>query len=196
ATWTCSSASASAPSSAPSSATARPRRRRCCNSCGTPRAAASSTTPPVDAVDLDGVLRRALDERRAAHLLRTRKALGSPQGARVILDGREVLAFSSNDYLGLAAHPRLVAAFKEAADRHGVGSGASHLICGHSRAHHALEEELAAFCGRPRALVFSSGYMANLGIVSALVGKGDGGVGDRRNHASLPAGGLLRATRC
>ena len=88
-----------------------------------------------------------------------------------------------------------MAAFKEAADRHGVGSGASHLICGHSSEHHALEEELAAFCGRPRALVFSSGYMANLGIVSALVGKGDGVFEDRLNHASLLDGGLLSGAR-
>lgn len=146
-------------------------------------------------MDFDRVLGRALDERRAAHLFRTRKVLDSPQGASVILDGRPVLAFSSNDYLGLAAHPRLVAAFKEAADRHGVGSGASHLICGHSSEHHALEEELAAFCGRPRALVFSSGYMANLGIVSALVGKGDGVFEDRLNHASLLDGGLLSGAR-
>ena len=146
-------------------------------------------------MDLDRVLGRALDERRAAHLFRARRVLESPQGASVTLDGRPVLAFSSNDYLGLAAHPRLVAAFKGAADRHGVGSGASHLICGHSREHHALEEELAAFCGRPRALVLSSGYMANLGIVSALVGKGDGVFEDRLNHASLLDGGLLSGAR-
>jgi 8-amino-7-oxononanoate synthase len=111
------------------------------------------------------------------------------------MDGRELLAFSSNDYLGLANHPRVVAAFQQAANQYGVGSGASHLICGHSSEHHALEEELADFCGRPRALLFSTGYMANLGVISALVGRGDGVFEDRLNHASLLDGGLLSGAR-
>lgn len=151
--------------------------------------------PGQQAMKMDEVLTASLDERRRAHLYRSRRILHSPQGASVILDGRELLAFSSNDYLGLAAHPRLVAAFTAAAERYGVGSGASHLICGHSREHHALEEELAAFCGRPRALLYSTGYMANLGIVSALVGKGDAVLEDRLNHASLLDGGLLSGAR-
>ncbi len=96
-----------------------------------------------------------------------------------------MLAFCSNDYLGLAAHPEVRAAFQRGAERYGVGSGAAHLISGHSRAHHALEEELAAFTGRPRALLFSTGYMANLGLVSALMGRGDQLFEDRLNHASL-----------
>ena len=146
-------------------------------------------------MNLDKVLAAALEERRRAHLYRTRRTLDSPQGASIVVDGRELLAFSSNDYLGLAAHPRVVAAFTEAAQRYGVGSGASHLVCGHSREHHALEEELAAFCGRPRALLYSSGYMANLGIVSALVGKGDAVFEDSLNHASLLDGGLLSGAR-
>ena len=146
-------------------------------------------------MDLDQVLAAALDERRRAHLYRTRKVLDSPQSAEVVMDGRPMLAFSSNDYLGLAAHPEVTAALQRAAERYGAGSGASHLICGHSREHHALEEELADFCRRPRALLFSSGYMANLGIVSALVGKGDGVFEDRLNHASLLDGGLLSGAR-
>ena len=90
-----------------------------------------------------------------------------PRGRRPRVDGRDLLAFCSNDYLGLANHPEVVAAFRGGADRYGVGSGASHLVCGHSAAHHALEEELADFTGRPRALLFSTGYMANLGVIAA-----------------------------
>ncbi len=146
-------------------------------------------------MSLDDILAGALEGRRRAHQYRVRRVLDSPQGATLVLDGRELLAFSSNDYLGLAAHPRLVAALRDGAGRHGVGSGASHLICGHSREHHALEEELADFCGRPRALLYSTGYMANLGIVSALAGRGDAVFEDRLNHASLLDGGLLSGAR-
>ncbi len=105
------------------------------------------------------------------------------------------LNFCSNDYLGLAGHPRLVAAFKRGADEYGVGSGAAHLVTGHSRAHHELEEALAAFTGRERALLFSTGYMANLGVISALIGAGDALFEDRLNHASLLDGGLLSRAR-
>ena len=102
-----------------------------------------------------------------------------------------MLAFCGNDYLGLANHPELVAALKRGADRWGVGSGAAHLVNGHSAAHHALEEELAEFTGRPRALLFSTGYMANLGVITALAGRGDRVFEDRLNHASLLDGALL-----
>jgi 8-amino-7-oxononanoate synthase len=101
------------------------------------------------------------------------------------IDGEDLLSFCSNDYLGLANHPAVVRALQEGAQRWGVGSGAAHLVNGHSAAHHALEEELAAFVGYPRALLFSTGYMANLGVVGALLGHGDRLYEDRYNHASL-----------
>ena len=144
---------------------------------------------------LDNALAPLLETRRQQHLYRQRAELGSPQGASVILNGRPMLAFSSNDYLGLANHPRIVRALKRGVEDYGVGSGASHLICGHSREHHALEEELAAFCDRPRALLYSTGYMANMGLISALVGRGDRVFEDRLNHASLLDGGLLSGAR-
>lgn len=108
-----------------------------------------------------------------------------------MVDGRPTLCFCSNDYLGLANHPEVVAALGQAATRWGVGSGAAHLVNGHSAAHEVLEEELADFTGRPRALLFSTGYMANLGVISALAGRGDTVFEDRLNHASLLDGALL-----
>jgi 8-amino-7-oxononanoate synthase len=139
-------------------------------------------------------LAAALAERRAASLYRSRLVLDSPQGTRVRVGGAELLSFCSNDYLGLANHPRVIAAFKLAADRYGVGAGASHLVSGHSAAHHALEEELAALVGAPRALLFSTGYMANLGVVVALTERHDTIFEDRLNHASLiDAARLARA---
>ena len=126
----------------------------------------------------------------AKGLYRSRRVINSPQGVHLQIDGQKILNFCSNDYLGLANHPSVVQAFKSAVDDYGVGSGSAHLICGHSYAHHALEEELAAFTGRDRALLFSTGYMANLGVLSALVGKGDSIFEDRLNHASLLDGGL------
>ncbi|HEX6590881.1 MAG TPA: 8-amino-7-oxononanoate synthase [Moraxellaceae bacterium] len=131
-----------------------------------------------------------LSQKKADGLYRRRRTLASAQGARVVVDGRELLNFCSNDYLGLANHPALVAAATGAVKTYGTGSGASHLVCGHSAEHHALEEELAAFTGRQRALLFSTGYMANTGIVQALVGRGDAVFEDRLNHASLIDGGL------
>jgi len=112
-----------------------------------------------------------------------------------VVDGRELLAFCSNDYLGLARDRRVAESLARAARVHGTGSGASHLITGHHREHHALEEELAAFTGRERALLFSTGYMANLGLVTALVGRGDLVLEDRANHASLLDAGLLSGAR-
>ncbi|MGR9087679.1 MAG: aminotransferase class I/II-fold pyridoxal phosphate-dependent enzyme, partial [Gammaproteobacteria bacterium] len=136
-----------------------------------------------------------LSARRAQGLYRSRQTLASAQGITVQIDGRTVLNFCSNDYLGLANHPDVVRAFKRGAERYGVGSGSAHLICGHSLAHHALEEELAEFTGRDRALLFSTGYMANMGTVSALVDRGDTVFEDRLNHASLLDGGLLSAAK-
>lgn len=132
-----------------------------------------------------------LAAREAAGLRRVRRRLDSPQRAQVDVDGRHYIAFCSNDYLGLAADPRLAAAAREALMLYGVGAGASHLILGHSRAHQELEEALAAFAGTPAALLFSTGYMANLGVISALVGRGDAVFADRLNHASLNDAVLL-----
>lgn len=136
-----------------------------------------------------------LAERRAAHLYRQRPLLESPQGPVVQVDGRELLAFCSNDYLGLANHPQVIEAWRAGAARWGVGGGASHLVIGHSTPHHELEEALADFTGRPRALLFSTGYMANLGAVTALIGQGDTVLEDRLNHASLLDAGLLSNAR-
>ena len=118
-----------------------------------------------------------------------------PGGTHVTVDGRECVAFCSNDYLGLADHPHVVAAFCEGARRWGVGSGASHLVSGHDAEHHALEEELAKYVGRPRALLFSTGYMANLAVASVLIGRGDHVIEDRLNHASLLDAGLASGAR-
>jgi len=130
-----------------------------------------------------------------AGLYRSRRVIASPQGVNLQIDGRNVVNFCSNDYLGLANHPDVVGAFKSAVDDYGVGSGSAHLICGHSAAHHALEEELAAFTGRDRALLFSTGYMANIGVISTLLGRGDAVFEDRLNHASLLDGGLSSGAR-
>ncbi len=140
-------------------------------------------------------LRQRLAERRAADLYRRPRIAEGPSIPLRVVDGREVLSFCSNDYLGLANHPKVIAAFKRGADAYGVGSGAAHLVNGHTRAHQALEEELAAFTGRARALLFSTGYMANLGVIGALVGRGDAVFEDRLNHASLLDGGLLSGAR-
>lgn len=117
------------------------------------------------------------------------------QGARVTVDGREFVAFCSNDYLGLAAHPELIAAARQGAAECGVGAGASHLILGHSEPHRRAEQALARHVALPRALLFSAGYMANIGAVTALVGRGDTIFADRLNHASLNDAAILsRAT--
>ncbi|EQM80039.1 8-amino-7-oxononanoate synthase [Pseudomonas stutzeri] len=136
-----------------------------------------------------------LAERRAAHLYRQRPLLETHQQPEVMVDGEQLLAFCSNDYLGLASHPEVIRAMQQGAERWGVGGGASHLVMGHSTPHHQLEEALADFTGRPRALLFSTGYMANLAAVTALVGQGDTVLEDRINHASLLDAGLLSGAR-
>jgi 8-amino-7-oxononanoate synthase len=160
-----------------------------------PQTAASTTpllpTEPEPALSLfNERLQTRLHEREKAQLYRRRRVLDGPQAPLLQVEGRELLAFCSNDYLGLATHPDVVATLKQGVDRYGAGSGASHLVAGHSHAHHALEEELAAFTGRSRVLVFSSGYMANVGVLAALLEKSDMVFEDRLNHASLLDGGL------
>lgn len=140
-------------------------------------------------------LAEELAARRAAELYRTRQVQDSPCGATARMGGNLLLNFCSNDYLGLASHPEVAAAFRRGVVEYGTGSGASHLVTGHSRAHHALEEALADFTGRPRALLFSTGYLANLGVISALCGNQDAVFEDRLNHASLLDGGLLSGAR-
>jgi 8-amino-7-oxononanoate synthase len=139
-------------------------------------------------------LERDLGARSAAGLARSRRTIASPQGARVVVDGRVLIAFASNDYLGLAGHPDLVGAIRTAASRWGVGAGASHLLAGHFAPHAALEAELAAFvqpCVAAAALTFSTGYLANLAILTALAGRDDAIFADRLNHACLNDGAVL-----
>ena len=147
-------------------------------------------------MNLNTKLKLELDARKAEHLYRSRKVLESPQSVDSIINGKKALSFCSNDYLGLANHPDVITAFKKAADQYGVGSGSAHLVSGHSAEHHALEEELAAFMGCERTLLFSTGYMANLGIVSALCDRHSEIYEDKLNHASLLDAALLsRAKR-
>lgn len=136
-------------------------------------------------------LKSALSQRKTDGLYRTRRIIDGPQSTQLSIGGTKLLSFCSNDYLGLANHPEVINAFKKGADDYGVGSGSAHLISGHSHAHHALEEELAGFTGYPRALLFSTGYMANLGVISALSDRHSCIFEDKLNHASLLDGGLL-----
>ena len=163
---------------------------------------AALTSPGADVVE-DGVpsiavLERELLRRRDQGLARTRRIVESAQGPRLSLGGRSVLAFASNDYLGLANAPAVMDAARDAIARWGVGAGASHLIVGHAAPHAALEDELAAFvapCPGARALTFSSGYLANLAILTALASREDVVFADRLNHACLTDGARLsRAT--
>lgn len=117
--------------------------------------------------------------------LRRRRTLQSPCAPVVTVDGAPRINFAANDYLGLANHPRLVETARDAASRWGVGAGASHLVSGHMEPHAAMEAALAHFVGMPRALAFNTGYMANLGLVTALAGRGDAVFADKLNHASL-----------
>lgn len=136
-------------------------------------------------------LQTELDERAAQGLLRRRRTLATPQSPHITVDGKPYLAFCSNDYLGLANHPQLISALQQGAQQWGVGAGAAHLVSGHFEPHHRLEQQLAAFVGKPAALLFSTGYMANLGAVQGLVGKGDTVFADKLNHSSLNDAMLL-----
>ncbi len=140
-------------------------------------------------------LKNELSERAEAGLQRERRLLQSPQSAHLVADGEPLLSFASNDYLGLANHPALIAAFQSAAIEAGVGGGASHLITGHHQFHQQAEQALADFIGLPAGLLFSTGYMANMGIIAALMGRDDAIFADKLNHASLNDAALLsRAT--
>ena len=140
-------------------------------------------------------LEQRLHERQQQSLYRQRLVLDSPQSPELQVNGRTYLAFCSNDYLGLANHPDIRNSAQQAINEYGLGGGASHLIVGHSRPHRQLEEELADFVNRPRVLLFSTGYMANLGVMSALMEPGDGIFQDRLNHASLLDAGRLSGAR-
>jgi len=136
-------------------------------------------------------LQSGLEERAALGLLRSRRTLQSPQAPHIVVDDKPYLSFCSNDYLGLANHPQLIAALQLGAQQYGVGAGAAHLVSGHTQPHEQLEHALADFVGKPAALLFSTGYMANLGVVQALVGKADRVFADKLNHASLNDAMLL-----
>src|SRR5215470_1096409 len=140
-------------------------------------------------------LAAALAQLEAARLRRRRATVtafgAAGHRALVEVEGRTLVDFSSNDYLGLARHPALARAMSECAAVSGAGSAASHLISGHGAEHARLEEELAAFCQRERALLFSSGYMANLAVMTALAGRGERVLLDRLSHASLIDGARL-----
>ena len=130
-------------------------------------------------------LQDELDQLSAAGLRRQRRVLASPCGRLATVDGREVVNFASNDYLGLANDPLIAQALAEGAQRWGAGSGASHLVAGHLTPHEQLEIALAQFTGFPRALTFSTGYLANLAVTPTLAGRGDAVFADKLNHASL-----------
>src|SRR5471032_2330784 len=131
--------------------------------------------------------------RRRRQLAEAYPELGDPTAVRV--GGRLLRNFYSNDYLGLSHHPELIRAASDCMSRFGFGAGAAHLVSGHSLEHHALEQELAAFVGRERALLFSSGYMANLGVIGALTDRHDTVLADRLNHASLLDAARLSGAR-
>ena len=134
-------------------------------------------------------LQKELDQRKIDGLLRQRRLLDSPQAEHIIANEKPYLSFCSNDYLGLANHPALIKAMQQAAGDSGVGSGASNLITGHHRYHDSLEKQLAKFVKLPAALLFSTGYMANIGVLGALLGRGDAIFADKLNHACLNDGG-------
>ncbi|MDP3857244.1 MAG: 8-amino-7-oxononanoate synthase [Stagnimonas sp.] len=143
---------------------------------------------------LDQRLATQLAQARAQDLHRVRRIVEGGHGARIVVDGRDCLNFCSNDYLGLATDPRLAEAARAALGQ-GTGSGAAALVSGYNREHAALEEELADFLQRPRALLFSSGWAANLGVLRALLGREDVLIADELNHASLIDGGRLAGAR-
>jgi 8-amino-7-oxononanoate synthase len=133
-------------------------------------------------------LQKELEQRKANGLLRQRRLLDSPQAEHIVANQKPYLSFCSNDYLGLANRPELIAAMQKAAGDSGVGSGASNLITGHHRYHDSLEKQLAKFVDLPAALLFSTGYMANIGVIGALMGRGDAVFADKLNHACLNDG--------
>lgn len=136
-----------------------------------------------------------LKHRREQNLFRSTRIAQSPQGPLMQVDGQQYLTFCSNDYLGMANHPKLIESFQAAAKQYGVGSGAAHLVNGHTQAHESLEHALAKFTGRDKAILFSTGYMANLGVIASLLSKQDAVFEDKWNHASLLDGGLLSGAR-
>lgn len=140
-------------------------------------------------------LRERLQQRRQQSLYRRRLIHHTPQSPLLCIAGRKYLNFCSNDYLGLAAHPRITKALRDGAETYATGAGASHLINGHSIAHHRLEDVLAEYTGRQRALLFSTGYMANLAVISALTERHDALFMDKLNHASLLDGAALSKAR-
>ena len=142
--------------------------------------------PPTPAPpEIDARLQAELDLLAHKGLHRRRRLLAAPCGPRAVVDGRPMLAFTSNDYLGLANDPEIAAALADGARQWGAGSGASHLVSGHLQPHADLEDQLAAFVGFPRALSFSTGYLANLAVLPTLARRGDAVFADRLNHASL-----------
>lgn len=149
-----------------------------------------------EAIDRRFRIAATLEDLRKENLFRDPPALESPQGPRVRIDGREHLNFCSNDYLSLAAHPRVIEALRAGAAQYGAGSGASALVCGRSAAHEELETRLAGWLGRERALLFGSGYLANLSVAVTFGGGRSGLIAeDRRNHASLIDGATLSRAR-
>ena len=140
-------------------------------------------------------LAEQLQQRERQQLARRRAVTDAPAGIQATVDGRRLRVFCSNDYLGLANHPRLIEAMQQTAGAYGAGSGASHLVCGHSRVHHQLEDAFAEATGRDRALLFSTGYMANLAVLTALLDHHDAVFEDKWNHASLIDGGLMSGAR-
>ena len=142
-------------------------------------------------IDLDLILQRELDGLKRRGLFRKMKRIDNMQGPTVIIDNKEVVLLSSNNYLGLAGHPKVIRAQVRAAEEFGAGSGASRLISGNMKLHEKLEKKIADFKGTEDAIVFATGYMANIGALSALVGKKDLVVSDKLNHASIIDGARL-----
>ena len=136
-----------------------------------------------------------IEQRKRDGLYRHRRLVSGPQQPELTADGKRLLSFCSNDYLGLASDAGNIEALKNALPETGLGGAASHLVCGHHEAHHQLEERLAAFTERSSALFFSTGYMANMGVISALVGRGDTVFSDKLNHASIVDGCILSRAR-
>ena len=152
-----------------------------------------SVTPAKSSLEVR--LQAQLQKLRAQDLYRVRRAVRGTHGVEIEVDGQRCINFCSNDYLGLAADPRVARAAQRALEHSGTGSGAAALVSGYNAEHRKLEEELAEFLGRPRVLVFSSGWAANLGVLRALLGRDDVLIADELNHASLIDGGRLSGAR-